>query len=236
MPRFLALPDRITPFSLTLVAVICAGLVVMERLTSEVLEHETHHWDEAILLGLRHADDLSVPIGPPWILHAVRDVNSLGGVTVLAIMTILATAFLLVSRRRAMAIYMLTSVMGGWAISNALKFGVSRPRPTVVPHLMDVYDLSFPSGHAMMSAVTYLTIAAMVSQGNLSLATRLFLLATAFVLTFAVGLCRIYLGVHYPTDVLAGWGAGSVWALCCYAVGRKYIGSGFNKDVMTLDR
>ncbi|KAB2788953.1 phosphatase PAP2 family protein [Brucella anthropi] len=236
MPRFLTLPGRVAPLTLALVTAICAGLVVMERLTSEVLEHETHHWDEAILLGLRHADDLSLPIGPPWILHAVRDVNSLGGVTVLAIMTVLATIFLLISRRRAMALYMLVSLMGGWAISNALKFGVARPRPTIVPHLMDVYDPSFPSGHAMMSAVTYLTIAALVSQGNIRGATRAFFLATALMLTFAIGLCRIYLGVHYPTDVLAGWCVGSLWALCCYAVGRKYIGSGFNNDVVTLDR
>lgn len=203
---------------------ICAGLLFLERLTSEMLEMETRSFDESILKSLRVPGDLSTPVGPRWLLHAVLDLNGLGSVTVLAIITVFAAIHLFMARRRVMAAYLLISVLGGWAISNAIKFIVGRPRPDVVPHLQDVYDPSYPSGHAMMSAVTYLTIAVLISSEAMERGRNMFLLMTAFALSGAIGLCRIYLGVHYPTDVLAGWCAGATWALVCHAVGHRYLG------------
>lgn len=217
---------RITAAALLSSAGICAGLLILERLTSEMLEMETRTFDNGILTSLRVPGDLSTPIGPRWLLHAVIDLNSLGSVTVLAVITMLAGCYLFVARRKAMALYLLVSVLGGWAISNAMKFLIARPRPDLVPHLQDVYDPSYPSGHAMMSAVTYLTIAALISSVTPERRTRMFLLASALLLSSAIGFCRIYLGVHYPTDVLAGWCAGAAWATICHAVGDRYIRQG----------
>ncbi len=149
--------------------------------------------------------------------------KSLGGVTVLALLTTLSSVYLLISNRRLTALYLLVSVLGGWAISSILKILVARPRPEIVPHLQEVYDLSYPSGHAMMSAVTYLTSAALLSRASQGRSTKLFLLGSAVLLTVPIGPCRLYLGVHYPTDVVAGWFAGSTWALCCWLGTRNWM-------------
>ncbi len=142
---------------------------------------------------------------PYWLTHAVQDITSLGGVTVLSLMTLLTTAYLVISRRIRIAIFTACSILGGWLVSTALKVIIARPRPDIVPHLVDVRDLSFPSGHAMLSAVTYLTLGALLARTQTTRATRLFMIAAALFLTLIIGLSRIFLGVHYPTDV---WAAG----------------------------
>lgn len=209
---------------LPLVVLVCGGWLLLARLTSEMPETETQAFDELVLLGLRSKGDLSVPLGPSWLLNAVRDVNSLGGLTVLAIITILATLYMMVARQRIAAAFLLFSVLGGEAISSILKLGVARPRPTIVPHLQNVYDLSYPSGHAMMSAVTYLTIAAILATIEKDRRRQIFLFASAIFLTITIGLCRLYLGVHYPSDVIAGWCAGSTWVLCCWLGAGRRLG------------
>jgi undecaprenyl-diphosphatase len=192
-------------------------------LTSEVLEGETRGFDEAILLALREPGDLAVPIGPHWLTHAVGDITSLGSVTVLALMTILATAHLLLDRRFAIAAFVFSSVLTGWLASTLLKIIVARPRPDIVPHLAEVTDLSFPSGHAMVSAVTYLTLGALLARTQRYRSTHSFVMGAGVFLAIIVGMSRVYLGVHYPTDVLAGWCAGALWALGCWLVSRKFI-------------
>jgi undecaprenyl-diphosphatase len=151
------------------------------------------------------------------------DITALGGVTVLTLMTVMGTAFLLLSRQRAIALFMFLSIAGGWLVSSLLKLGVARPRPDIVPHLVEVSDLSFPSGHAMLSAVTYLTLGALLSRAQPYRSTRIFLIGAAIFLTFIIGFSRVYLGVHYPTDVLGGWCAGATWALACWMIARRYI-------------
>jgi len=98
----------------------------------------------------------------------------------------------------------------------------SRPRPTVVPHLREAFSTSFPSGHAMTSAIVYLTLGAMmmrVSEGRL---TKLYCFALALLLTMLAGISRVFLGVHYPTDVIAGWSIGFVWASICWLVAQRF--------------
>jgi undecaprenyl-diphosphatase len=211
------------PIGLITFAAIAGGILAFLMLTGEVLEGETHAFDERILLSLRQATDLAIPVAPYWVTHAVDDITALGGVTVLSLMTILATLYLLISRQPAIAAFMFLSVVGGWLVSNALKLGVGRPRPDIVPHLVDVSDLSFPSGHAMLSAVTYLTLAAILSRAEQYRSTRIFLMAAGIFMTLIIGLSRIYLGVHYPTDVLGGWCAGAVWAAGCWLIARRFI-------------
>lgn len=218
--------DRITafePITLILVAVAAGGLFIFLQLTGEVIEGDTHAFDEKLLLLLRTTDDPGMPVGPYWLSHAVNDITALGGVTVLTLMTVMVTVYLILSKRPAIAIFTFLSVVGGWLLSSLLKLGIARPRPEIVPHLVEVHDLSFPSGHAMLSAVTYLTLGALLSRAQPSRITRLYLIGVAVFLTFIIGLSRVYLGVHYPTDVLGGWCAGATWALICWLIARRYI-------------
>jgi undecaprenyl-diphosphatase len=211
------------PIGLITFGAIAGGLLLFLSLAGEVSEGETRAFDERILLGLRVPGDLGTPIGPYWLNHAMNDITALGGTTVLSLMTILATTYLLLGRRKAIAAFMFLSIVGGWIVSQLAKLGVARPRPDIVPHLVEVHDLSFPSGHAMLSAVTYLTLGALLSRAEPYRSTRIFLLGTAIFLTLLIGLSRIYLGVHYPTDVLGGWCAGATWAAGCWLVSRRYI-------------
>ncbi|API56587.1 acid phosphatase (plasmid) [Rhizobium leguminosarum] len=213
------------PLTLITLASIAGGLFVLQRLTSEVLEGETFRFDEVILLALRRADDLAVPIGPGWLTHAVDDITALGGITVLSLLTALITIYLLFDRRWPIAIFVFSSVLTGWLASATLKILVARPRPDIVPHLVEVSDLSFPSGHAMVSAVTYLTLGALVARTQRYPSTRIFVMGAGVFLAVIVGLSRIYLGVHYPTDVLAGWCAGALWALGCWLISKRFIPS-----------
>jgi undecaprenyl-diphosphatase len=211
------------PIGLMMVAVLAGGLFMFFQLTGEVMEGDTHAFDEQILLALRNTTDLGTPVGPYWLGQAMGDITALGGMTVLGLMSIMATIYLFLSRQRAIAVFTFLSIGGGWLMSSLLKLGVARPRPDIVPHLVDVHSLSFPSGHAMLSAATYLTLGALLSRAQPYRSTRIFLIGSALFLTFIIGLSRVYLGVHYPTDVLGGWCAGATWALGCWLLARRYI-------------
>ena len=118
-------------------------------------------------------------------------------------------------------IYVLVAVGSGVAISLLLKAGFSRPRPDLVPHGQAVYTSSFPSGHSMAAAVTYLTLGAMLASARSNRWVRGYLLGLALLVSGAVGVTRVYLGVHWPTDVLGGWTAGAAWALLCWIIARR---------------
>lgn len=211
------------PITLVLFIILSGGGFAFLRLASEILEGETWAFDEAILRLFRQPSDLSVPIGPDWLTHVVSDLTSLGGTTVLALVTLFTVIYLLLIRQRAVGLFVFLAVVGGWALSTVLKLGIARPRPLVVPHLVDVHDLSFPSGHAMLSAVTYLTLAALLSRTQPRYAVRVYMITAALLLTFVIGFSRVYLGVHYPTDVLGGWCAGATWAVFCWLLAKEYI-------------
>lgn len=211
------------PIALVLFAVAAGGLFVFFQLTGEVLEGETRAFDESVLLFFRSADDPGQAVGPFWLPLAMNDITALGGTTVLSMMTVLITGYLLLAKRRAIAIFTFASVVGGWLLSAALKLGVARPRPDIVPHFVEVHDLSFPSGHAMLSAVTYLTLGVLLSRAESSHITRIYTIGVAVFLALIIGFSRVYLGVHYPTDVLGGWCAGATWALVCWLIARRYI-------------
>src|SRR5690606_34253779 len=134
--------------------------------------------------------------------------------------------YLLVDRKPGAAVLILASVGGGTILSSLLKNAFARPRPELVAHLVDVQTSSFPSGHAMLSAVTFLTIGALLAKVQPLVRTRIYLISVAILLTFLVGASRVYLGVHYPTDVLAGWSAGAAWVAGCWLVARWLQGQG----------
>ncbi len=182
------------------------------------MEGDTHAFDHAVLLALRDPADPSDPIGPWWVELAARDVTSLGSMVVLIYATAAVLGYLALSGRRAAAALVLVAVSGGMALSSLLKIGFDRPRPDLVPHAVEVSTASFPSGHAMLSAVTYLTLGALLARVQPSRRLKAFLLGLAVTLTILVGASRVYLGVHWPSDVLAGWCVGAAWASLCWFV------------------
>jgi len=189
----------------------------------EVGEGSTGNFDRWAIVHLRQAHDPSLPIGPRWLAEAGRDVTGLGGVVVLTLYIFVSAGFLAVYRAFRTMTILILSTSSGIAISLLLKAMFGRPRPSVVPHLAEVYTSSFPSGHAMMSAVVYLTIAAIIAPILKRFWLRFYVLAVAISLTAMIGLSRVYMGVHYPTDVLAGWAAGATWAITCWLVSRVFF-------------
>lgn len=186
------------------------------EIADEVGEGEARWFDEGVLLALRTADPAD-PIGPRWFEASVMDITALGGFAVLALVTLFAIGYLAVQRKWIEALTLLVATGGGTAISEGLKVGFARPRPDLVAHVVETTSMSFPSGHAMLSAVTYLTLGALLAQAQERTSVRGYILGVAIVLTLLIGLSRIYLGVHWPTDVLAGWCLGAAWALICWA-------------------
>lgn len=186
------------------------------EIAGDVMEGDAQDLDRSLLLLLRQPDDLSDPIGPGWFEEAARDVTGLGGTTVLAFVTFAVVIFLFMVRKSASALFVIFATIGGLFLSNLLKYLFERPRPDLVPHATEVYTASFPSGHAMLSAVTYLTLGALLARFQPSRRVKGFFLSLAVILTLAVGASRVYLGVHWPTDVLAGWCIGAAWAALCW--------------------
>lgn len=195
-----------------------AGLLGFFILMDEVREGGTHAFDEAVLRALRSPTNPADPLGPWWVETMFKDITALGGTTVLTLITAAVIGYLLIDRKRAAALLVLVSVGGGTLLSTLSKNLVARPRPELVAHMVEVHTLSFPSGHAMLSATTYLTLGALLARVQPRRRLKIYLLAVAIIVTMLVGVSRVYLGVHWPTDVLAGWCAGAGWAMLCWLV------------------
>lgn len=212
---------RIDSRMLLIFLVLAPSLVLFVNLASEVAEGDTLAFDRWVLQHLRSSDDPSVPIGPAWLREAMVDFTALGGGAVLTLVTLLAAGYLLARRKMALALFLAAAVAAGGILNTLLKFGFVRERPDVVPHLVEVSSASFPSGHAMNSAMVFLTLAALLVSAERSWRVRIFLMSAAILLTSLVGVSRAYLGVHWPTDILAGWSVGAAWAVMCALVAGK---------------
>lgn len=199
---------------------LSAGLLaVFIGVAEDILEGESHAYDTAILLAFR-TNDPAVPIGPWWLAEMVADFTALGGYAVLTLFSLIAIGYLLVLRRHASAFVVALSGVGGTALNQFLKMGFDRPRPDLVAHLTEVHSLSFPSGHAMLSAVIYLTLGVLLARSQPSKSLKAYIMVVAILLTVLVGTSRVYLGVHWPSDVLAGWCLGGAWAIFCLLLVR----------------
>lgn len=203
---------------MTLIGVIAAGVMLLAfaALANAVGQGSTRAFDEWLLLALRTPGNLADPIGPKWLEEMMRDFTAMGSTGVLTLMVLAIAGFLAMTRKTHAALFVLASVAGGVAISQAMKWAFGRPRPELVPHGAEVYTASFPSGHSMMSAIVYLTLGALLARTQSGQRVKVYILSIAVVLTVLVGVSRVYLGVHWPTDVLAGWALGGVWALACW--------------------
>jgi undecaprenyl-diphosphatase len=198
---------------------IASGVWLFGLVAGEVMDGDTGSMDRRLLLAMRRPSDLS-PIGPPAMQDAARDVTALGGASVLTLVTLITAGFLLLDRRRHMAWFVCASVGSGLLVSTILKDLFHRPRPDLVPHEAYVSTASFPSGHSMLSAVAYLTLGALLARSQTQKRLKVYFLLVAVILTLLVGVSRVYLGVHWPTDVLAGWIAGVCWAIICWLTAR----------------
>ncbi|HHP7233607.1 MAG TPA: phosphatase PAP2 family protein [Desulfobacterales bacterium] len=203
-------------------AVTVAAIWGFAEIADEVLEGETLSFDEKVVRWMRRPEAPSVLKGPQWLHEVGRDVTALGSYAVLTLVTLAVGSFLFLQRRYRTAVLVVAAAAGGGLISTILKSIFDRGRPDL-PAIVYVTSSSFPSGHAMLSAVVYLTLGVLVAELVEKRRLKLHCLLTAMLISFLVGVSRVYLGVHYPTDVLAGWLAGIVWAMLCW-MGFQYLG------------
>ncbi len=183
-----------------------AGIAVV-LLIGLAIGHWPFAFDRAIIVGLRDWG------GPSWLPKVAADVTALGGGVILTIVVLLATGLLAVQRLWLSAAATLAASISGGIVVSLVKTEVARPRPDLVDHLVQVSNMSFPSGHSANSAIVYLTLAGLASQVTVSAAARRYILVMAILMVGAIGCSRVYLGVHWPSDVLAGWSFGTLWAL-----------------------
>jgi len=203
---------------LSVLLLAAGGIWGFVGIADEVLEGEADAFDRLLFLALRNPANVDDPLGPAWLEEAALEITALGSFAVLGLIVLAAIVWLLLIRRAGSAALVALSVGGGVLLSSLLKTGFARPRPDLAPHADIVHTLSFPSGHAMSAAVVYLTLGALLARAQPHRRLKLYLASVGVVITVLVGISRVYLGVHWPTDVLAGWCVGSAWALLCWAV------------------
>jgi undecaprenyl-diphosphatase len=185
------------------------------ELASDAPEGEYLPIEDKLMLALRHEGK---PIGPEGTAAVVRDVTALGSAVVIVVMTLLILGFLIISERKRVAALIAVATAGGQVLNLLLKYAFERERPDAALHLVEVSSTSFPSGHSMASSIFYLTMGALLARTSKRRREKSYFVASALLITFMIGFSRVYLGVHYPTDVIAGWSAGTAWAMICWFV------------------
>lgn len=204
------------------IALICLGVWLFIDIAGAV-QHETHReTEERFMRSLRSEVNPAVPAGPLWLVEIGRDVSALGGAVVVITLSLLVIGYLGMRGQWGRVALITVTVAGGYLLSNTLKMSFDRVRPDIVPHLSQVHSASFPSGHSMLSSLVYLTMGALLAQASDRRREKIYFVSVAFFLTFMIGLSRVFLGVHFPTDVIAGWSAGTAWALACWLVASRF--------------
>lgn len=196
--------------------VLTAGVCGFAAISFAVFNDFTSTLDRSAIVWFRDPADLSDAWGPPWFEETAAEITALGGYPILVLAAFLVISALVILRKHSAALFLFAGLVTGSAASTALKHLFDRPRPDLVDHLDRTFTSSFPSGHAMVSMIAWLTIAAValrfIEHGRL----RTFVLSSAVGLSLLIGATRVYLGVHWPSDVLAGWCVGAAWASACW--------------------
>jgi len=206
------------PIPFVALLLTAAGFFAFSKLASEVVEGESFNIDTLILHMMRNANDPNLPLGPPWLEEMMRDFTGLGGVGVLTIVTLSAAIYLYLIKRKDLMLYLIAAVGIGTIFSNLLKYGFGRQRPDLFPHGSITDTLSFPSGHSLVAAIVYLTIGVLLAEAQTRYRLKIYILSLAILIILLVGISRVYLQVHWPSDVLAGWLGGTAWALMFWII------------------
>jgi len=208
------------PAKLAYLLFLAIACWVLFAISDTVLDGKSMRFDPWLLRALRSPGDPSILIGPRWLGIVVRDATALGGFFCLILFTMISAGYLWLDRKRSLALFLVLSAGSGYLASSLLKRFFDRPRPTIVPHLDEVSSSSFPSGHSMNSAVIYLTLGIILAASTQNRIIKRYVIGVALLLTAIVGMSRVFLGVHYPSDVIAGWIVGLIWALGCSVCAR----------------
>lgn len=208
------------------ILVPAAAALIFLGLALLIVSGRSFSLDTTLIMLFRDAANPAVPLGPAWFHEAVRDMTALGSFVGLFFMALTATLALWLCGYRHLAIGLVVSLVAAFLASTVLKITIARQRPDIVEHAALTFTASFPSGHAFLSAATLLTIASFVGLASRRTDIARFCMVMAVIMTGLIGLSRIYLGVHWPTDVLGGWCLGIVWAGVATAwLGRKMAAS-----------
>jgi len=197
-----------------LLAIAICGWIFL-KVVDEVVEGETAHVNRQIVVALRTGGG-NDPLGPKWLEIAAADLTALGSTAVLVLVVAFVAGLFSMLRRGREAFLVVIAASGGTALSSSLKVLFDRERPEAALRAVEVINPSFPSGHAMLSAVVFLTIGVLAAHFARRKRVKLYVVSAAVFTAMLVGLTRIYLGVHWPSDVLAGWSLGGAWALACW--------------------
>lgn len=200
--------------ALIVAAVLWAGFAVLVWM---VVTGRTQSFDTWGLLSYRTGEDLH-PRGPELIFESVRDVTSLGGVFLRNLFALAAVVALLFLKLRREAVLYVFTVVGGWLANTGVKLLVGRERPQIVPHLTEAGGESFPSGHSFSAAVVYIGMALAFASLSRRHSVRYTIVIAAMLLSAMIAWSRVMLGVHFPSDVTAGWLGGAGWAFLAAAL------------------
>jgi len=200
------------------VLVVAAGTIGFLSVADAVTDNHTRAFDMGLILMLRQPGDIATPIGPPWLRLAAIDITSLGSIIDLTVIVLVVAGLFVALRQRMAALLLLAAAGSGLLAVDILKTVVGRERPPLAMHAVQVANASFPSGHAMLSATVYLSLATLAGHFAHSRPVRIYALAAGVTVTLVVGASRVYLGVHWPTDVIAGWALGAAWAMIWWLI------------------
>jgi undecaprenyl-diphosphatase len=202
-------------------ALLAAALAVLTfaEVADDMGEADGQAFDQAVLAAVRpYADDLGRPWGPPWLKEAAADLTSLGGISVLALFALIAVGFLLIMKKRLSALLLVVGLAGGVALSEGLKALFGRERPPAAFQAVETLNASFPSGHALLATVFYLTLGVMLTRAFPRKRLKAYVLGCAVLIVLLIGLTRIYLAAHWASDVFAGWSVGAAWSMALWLV------------------
>ncbi|HWW12773.1 MAG TPA: phosphatase PAP2 family protein [Brevundimonas sp.] len=211
--------------ALSALLIIALGVMTFVEVADDMTEADGQLFDQAVLHWLQPV--AGQPRGPWWLQEAAADLTSLGGISVLTLFAVIALGFLLIQRKRLSALLLVVGLIGGVALSEGLKALFERERPPVAYQAVETLNASFPSGHALLSTVFYLTLGVMLTRAFPRKRLKAFVLGAAILIALLIGLTRVYLGAHWASDVIAGWCAGAAWAmvlwLVAYAIERRQV-------------